>query len=124
MSYCPKCDTKIRAEMSFCPKCGEPLKVVQPTAEAMPPTPYRAEKAEKREKGEKEERYEKREYEYVGPLTGGLFLMLVGLIFYFMVTASLRWETAGALFFIVLGIIIMVGAIYGVTVAARRHPKP
>ena len=139
MSYCPKCGSKVREGMNFCPKCGVSLKIVQPPAEAAPPTPpptpYRAEKAEKREKEEKgekgerreerekEEKREMREFAYVAPLIGGLFLIFVGLIFYFVVTTSFRWEVAGALFFIIIGIMIIVGVAYGVMMAARRHPK-
>jgi len=132
MSYCSKCGAKVREEMSFCPKCGTPLKVVQPPVEAVPTVPQRVEKAEKREerekeekheKTEKEERYEKREFGYIGPLVGGFILLFVGLIFYLIVTASLRWEVAWAFFFIVIGIVIIVGAVYAATMAAKRHPE-
>jgi len=132
MSYCPKCGTKVREEMSFCPKCGASLKIEQRPAEEVSPAPYRAEKAEKPEKEEKEERhekrekeekYERREYGYLGPLIGGLFLLFVGFIFYLIVTASLRLEAVWAFFFVTLGIIIIVGAVYAAMTATRRHPK-
>jgi len=132
MPYCPKCGTKVREEMNFCPKCGAPLKVEQVPAAAAPPAPIRVEKAEKHEKREKEEKHEKREKEekyerrelsFVGPLVGGLFLMFVGYMFYLSVTVSLRWEAVWALFFIVIGIIVIVGAVYAAVTAARRHPR-
>ena len=143
MSYCPKCGSKVREEMNFCPKCGTSLKVAQPPVEAaplppaqpLPPSaPYRAEKAERREKeekeekhekqekGEKEERYEIRELSYAGPLIGGLFLVLVGFFFYLSVTGTLRLEAFGAFFLVLIGIVIIVGAIYAAMTASRRHP--
>lgn len=133
MSYCPKCGTKVSEEMSFCPKCGAALKVEQPPAEA-PPAPYRAEKAEKhekREKGEKEERekrekaekHEKREFGYVGSLVGGLILIFIGLMFYLALTTSINWAAAGAFMVIIIGILIIAGAVYAAVMASRRHPK-
>jgi len=132
MSYCPKCGSKVREEMKFCPKCGAPLKVEVAPPEAVSPPPYRAEKAEKREKEEKEERpekmekgerYEMRQFAWIGPFAGGLILIFLGLAFYLTLTASLRLETAGALFFVLIGVVIIVGAIYAATVATRRHPQ-
>lgn len=122
MPYCQKCGTEVREEMAFCPKCGAPLRVEGPPVEV-------AEKAEKREKGEKEEKrettekYEKREFGVIGPLIGGLILIFLGLIFYLQITGLLGREFALALFFIIIGIIIIVGSIYGVTMAKRRHPR-
>jgi len=117
--------------MTFCPKCGAPLKVKQPPAEALPQEPYRVERPEKHEKEEKErhekmekeERYERRELEYMGSLIGGLVLMFFGLMFYLTLTSSLRWETAWAFFFVIIGIVIIVGAVYAAMKAARRHPQ-
>jgi len=131
MSYCPKCGSKVRAEMSFCPKCGASLKAEQAPAPTVPPVPYRAEKAEKSEKGEKEERpekvegerYEIQRFAWIGPLIGGLILIFAGLTFYVAVTASFRWEVIGALSFIIIGIVIIVGAVYAAMVATRRHPQ-
>lgn len=129
MPYCPKCGAKVDEEMAFCPKCGAALKVEHPTAEATPPTPSRAEKAEKqekeekREKEEKAEKYEKREFGVTGPLIGGLILIFLGLIFYLQVTGVLRGDVAFALFLIIVGILIIVGALYAARTAARRHPS-
>jgi len=137
MSYCPKCGTKVLEEMSFCPKCGAALKVEQPPAEAAPPAPYRAEKAEKHEKREKEEKeerekkektekHEKREFGwwwYIGLLVGGLILICLGLMFYLAVTASISWGFAGALFFVIMGIIIIAGVAYAAMMATRKHPE-
>ncbi len=139
MSLCPKCGSKIREEMNFCPKCGASLKVEQaaapvPAPTAPAPSPVRVEKEEKREKQEKEEkgerpermekgeRYEKREYAFVGPLIGGIILIFIGLGLYLILTSGIAWETVGALFFVMIGIVIIAGAVYAATQAARRHP--
>lgn len=128
MSYCPKCGTEVSEEMAFCPKCGAPLKAEKPSIEA-PPTGYRSEKAEKaekaekhekQEKGEKTEKHETREFGFIGSLIGGLILIFFGLMSYLQVTGFLGKEVVGALFLILIGIIIIIGAIY----AARRHPRP
>ena len=139
MSYCPKCGSKVREGMNFCPKCGTVLKAEQLPAEttaapAPAPMPYRAEKAERHEKEEKEEKHEKQEKEekgerreirqlsYVGPLIGGVFLILFGFFLYLSVTGVLRLETFGAFFLVLIGVVIIVGAIYAAMTASRRHP--
>ncbi len=132
MSYCPKCGAKVLEEMAYCPKCGAPLKVEKPPTEAAPPARYRpekaekGEKAEKREKEEKEEKtekHEKREFGVIGPLIGGLILIFVGLMFYLAVTGYLRWQTIWPLFLVIIGIIIIIGAVYAAMTATRRNPK-
>lgn len=124
MPYCPKCGTKVSEETSFCPKCGTALKIERAPAPAAPPAPYRSEKAEKREKEEKEmwrEKKEKREYGYIGPLIGGFILIALGLMFFLAIT----WgrEVAWAFFLVIIGIIVIVGAVYAAMIAARRHPQ-
>jgi len=135
MPDCPKCGTKVREEMNFCPKCGTSLKAAQPqveattltSAEAQPtmPTPVsvRIEKQEKHEKEERWERHEKQESGYMGPLMGGFVLIVIGFIFYLLVTVTVRWEAVGALFFVLLGLIVIIGAVYAAMMAARRHPQ-
>jgi uncharacterized membrane protein YvbJ len=136
MSYCPKCGAKTREEMNFCPKCGTTLKAEKVAAAATttaPPTTQhvkveKEEKHEKEEKGEKNEpekgeRYEKRESAFIGPLVGGFILIFAGLAFYAMVTGMFSWQTVGAFFFVVIGIIVIAGAVYAATMASRRHPR-
>jgi transcription initiation factor TFIIIB Brf1 subunit/transcription initiation factor TFIIB len=128
LSYCPKCGNKIEEDMVFCPKCGASLKGEQT---AVPPRPvtYRHEKEEKHEKhekeekGEKAEKHEKGEYAFIDPLIGGLILIFIGLSAYLSMTGMVQSRVWGALFFIAVGLIIIVGVIYGAVLASRRHPK-
>ena len=122
MQYCPKCGSKIGEEMTFCPKCGAPLKGQQSSVEAR--TAYRRdEKAEKGEKHEKTEKREKREYGFLGPLIGGLILIFIGTAAYVEITKMYDSRVIWAFFLVLIGILVVVGAAYGFTMAARRHPK-
>lgn len=130
MPFCQKCGSEVSGEMAFCPKCGAALKFEKSPLKAAPvPVPSRGEKAEKREKeektekGEKTEKQEKREFGIIGPLAGGLILIFVGFLFYLAVTGYLERQIIWPLLLIVVGAIILVGVIYGVMTAAKRHPK-
>jgi uncharacterized membrane protein YvbJ len=126
MSYCPKCGNKIDEDMVFCPKCGASLKGGQTSAVTTRPREYRHEKEEKREKhekGEKAEKHEKREHLFIGWVIGGLIMILIGLAAYLEITPGVNREMMRAWLFIAVGVMIIVGAIYGATMAARRHPK-
>jgi len=131
MSYCPKCGAKTREEMSFCPKCGTSLKEEKAATTAPPTTTppatqhVKVEKEEKEEKNEaeKRERHPRREFDFMGPLVGGFVLIFAGFAFYTILTGMFSWQTVGALFFVVIGIIVIVGAVYAATMASRRHPR-
>jgi len=131
MSYCPKCGSKVDEEMTFCPKCGASLKV-EKVATATPetrPTTYRRdekteEKSEKHEKREKQEKHEKREYGFIGPLIGGVILLFIGLAIYLPTAVpGYNVNVVWALFFVLIGLLVIVGGVYGVIVAGRRHPR-
>lgn len=130
MPECKKCGSKVEEGMSFCPKCGAPLKAEAVSAEQ--PTATTRRKSEKEEKGEKHEKeksekHEKGEYAYIGPLIGGIILIVIGLASYFEVTGVLDARIRGimwALFIIVIGILIIFGAFYYTMIAKKRHPKP
>lgn len=115
--------------MSFCPKCGAPLnveKVASVTPETIPT--YRRdekteEKSEKQEKQEKGEKHEKHEYGWMGPLIGGVILLFIGAALYLNATGSYDVAVLWALFFVLIGVLIIVGGIYGVVMAGRRHPR-
>jgi len=142
MAECEKCGTKVKEDMSFCPNCGAPLKKAdtsapQSSAPPQPPTPqpqpyYRYEKQEKREKqekqekGEKREKHEKGEYGWIGPFVAGIALIFIGLISYFEVTGILTQTTQQilwAFFIIMIGLLLIFGAIYAMTTARRRYPR-
>jgi len=126
MSYCPKCGNKIDENMMFCPKCGAALKKTPPSTETAPRTVvYRNEKNEKdekHEKGEKTEKHEKRVYGFMGPLIGGLILILIGLTAYLELVNMVERRMLGALFFVIVGVAIIIGVAYGATLARKRHP--
>lgn len=133
MSECKKCGAKVEEDMSFCPKCGAPLKVEAVSA-GQPPTAQRPkgekeEKHEKQEKHEKEktEKHEKKEYAFIGPLIGGIILIIIGLTSYLEVTGVFDMRTRGmmwALFIIIVGVLIIFGAFYYTMMARKKYPKP
>jgi len=127
MSYCPKCGNNINEDMTFCPKCGAALRAAQTSTEPVQRTVVirrneKEEKSEKQEKGEKTEKHEKKVYGFIGPLIGGLILILIGLTAYLELTDMFDRKMLGALVFIVIGVAIIIGAIYGATSARKRHP--
>jgi uncharacterized membrane protein YvbJ len=128
LSYCPKCGAKLEEEVSFCPKCGAPVKMAQTTAETRPTTPQRGEKSEKSEKAEKHEKGEKgekHELGFLGPLIGGLILIFLGVAAFVGMSYpnyDLRW--VWAFFLLLIGVMIIVAAIYVAAVLGKRHPKP
>jgi hypothetical protein len=134
MSYCPKCGNKVDETMTFCPKCGAPLKVEAPVqaAPTPAPAPRRGEKAEKGEKQEKQEKqepekgekHEKGEFGFVGWLVGGLILILIGFFALLRFAGYLTSGTSWALVLLIVGVIIIIGAVYLTTMARKRYPPP
>jgi cation transport ATPase len=142
MVECEKCGANVKEDMSFCPNCGAPLKKAvasapqsstPPQAPTPQPEPYyryekeeKREKQEKQEKGEKREKHEKGEYGWIGPFVAGIALIFIGLISYFEVTGILTQTTQqilGAFFIIIIGLLLIFGAIYAMTTARRRYPR-
>ncbi len=134
MSYCPKCGNKVEETMAFCPHCGTALKVTAATGQPVPAPsrPYRRqEKAEKNEKQEKNqpqekgEKQEKSERGFVGFLIGGLILITIGIFSLLELNGS--YFSSGqdlAVMLFIIGIIIIIGAVY-VAMTARKHfPAP
>jgi len=122
MPYCPKCGAEVSEEINFCPKCGASLGPLPPRMRME--KEEKSEKREKREKSEKAEKYEKREYGYIGPLIGGLILIVVGLMAYLHTISPMSARNWGPILLIAVGVIILVVATYAATTAAKRHPKP
>jgi hypothetical protein len=107
MSFCPKCGNKIDDTMTFCPKCGTPLKEV-------PPTHHEHEKGGKPEK---------LEHGFLPYLLGGIILIVVGLFSVLQISGALpdSGQNWAVLLFIV-GIIIIIGAIY-TTLLTKKYPR-
>ncbi|HVP41185.1 MAG TPA: zinc-ribbon domain-containing protein [Candidatus Krumholzibacteriaceae bacterium] len=139
MPYCPKCGNEVSEEMEFCPKCGAALKGEQPRdvekwgkefGERMAQRGREfgermSEHARRRaDRYEKTEVHEKHEFAFIGPLIGGLILIFLGLMFYLQVTGSLNVIIVGAIFFVVIGVIIIAAGIFAATMTRRRHPAP
>ena len=135
MPSCPKCNSRVTEAMSFCPTCGASLKAAPapaPAAAPAPPAPpvrrekeekgEKDEKGEKAEKGEKGEKHEKQTFGPLGPVVFGVVLIMLGLLFYLRMTGWMAEPTLWAYFFVAIGIVIILAAIYGAMMAARRHP--
>ncbi len=134
MSYCPKCGNKVDETMAFCPRCGASLRGAVPgQAGPVPPPTYRRRRDEKSEKGEKREKQEpekgekqeKGEYGYIGWLIGGLILILIGLFSILRISRIIPTnEGSWAIMLLLIGVIIIVAAVYLTTMARKRHPAP
>jgi cation transport ATPase len=130
MSYCPKCGNKVEENMTFCPRCGAPLKAEAPVQAPVAPAPQRGEKAEKGEKQEKHEKqepekgekHEKGEHGFIGWLIGGIILIIIGFLallrFGGYLASGLEW----ALFLLIVGVMVIIAAVYLTTMARRRYP--
>jgi len=128
LPFCPKCGLKTEEGVAFCPNCGASLKgePAGPLRED-----WRASRREWRdgrreqrraEKAEKGEKYEKREYGFFGPMIGGIILVLLGLFIYLQILGYPIWQFAGSATLIMLGVLIVIGAILAGSTARRRQP--
>jgi Flp pilus assembly protein TadB len=132
MSYCPKCGNKVDETMTFCPRCGASLKVEAPVQAAPAPMPRRQEKSEKNEKQEKHEKqepekgekHEKGEYGFIGWLIGGLILIIIGFLALLRITGYLTGGMDVAFVFLIIGVIVIIAAVYLSSMARRRYPPP
>ena len=136
MPYCHKCGSEVKEEDTFCPQCGTNLKAEVPTPPPQPAEPYRSEKGEKQEKNEKNEKqektekseqhekYEKQGYNVLGPLVGGIILIIIGFSFYLAVTGAINFSSFFPIFLIIIGAIIILGVVIGAIMANKRNPAP
>jgi uncharacterized membrane protein YvbJ len=128
MSYCPKCGNKVDETMTFCPRCGASLKME--AAGPSPPKPvYRDAKSEKGEKNEKNEpekreKHEKGEFGFIGWLIGGIVIIIIGVTAYLRAIGYLTHPIEGAVTLLIIGIAIIVIAIWLSTRARKRYPPP
>jgi hypothetical protein len=127
MVYCPKCGNEVDEAMAFCPRCGAPLKAA-PVQEA--PVLQRSEKAEKGEKQEKQEKqepekgekHEKGQYGFVGWLVGGLILIIIGFFALLQISNIISSGIMWAVVLLVLGVIVIITAVYFASMARKRYP--
>ena len=136
LPYCQKCGNKVDETMTFCPRCGASLKDQAVSGQATPPAYRRRnekdEKNEKKEKNEKREKqepekgekHEKGEYGFVGFLIGGLVLIIIGLFSLLRFTGIFTSVHSVAMMFLVIGVIIIIAAVYLTIVARKRFPHP
>ncbi len=135
MPNCPKCNSKVTEAMSFCPTCGASLKATPPPAPAPAPAPQappvrqekqekqeKGEKGEKQEKNEKGEKHEKQGVGLLGPIIGGIVLIMLGIMAYLSIAQPSIQPMLGAYFLVIIGIVVIIAAIYGAMIATRRHP--
>jgi uncharacterized membrane protein YvbJ len=107
MVYCHNCGTKNEDDAEFCSKCGEPLKDVRD---------YDDERYHRRH--HRDDRYYRQRQEcfglphgnIIGPLIGGIILILIGVSAF---TGFEIWQYFWQVIVIILGVLIIVGAIYG-----------
>jgi len=129
MVYCPKCGNEVDEVMAFCTRCGAPLKAEAPIQAA--PVRQRSEKAEKGEKQEKQEKQEpekgekneKGEYGFVGWLVGGVILILIGFFALLQISNIITSGTGWALVLLIIGVIVIIAAVYFATRARKRYPS-
>jgi hypothetical protein len=130
MSYCPKCGNKVDETMTFCPRCGAALKMESSARPAPPLTYRRDEKSEKGEKNEKNqhnekgEKHEKGEFGFVGWLIGGIIVIVIGILAFARATGYLNQPIESAVTLLIIGIAVIIVAVYLSTMARRRSPAP
>ncbi|XHH07861.1 MAG: zinc-ribbon domain-containing protein [Candidatus Bathyarchaeia archaeon] len=125
MPYCPKCGNLVDENMTFCPRCGAPLKS-QAAPQAQPPR--RDEKQEKNEKNqdnEKREKQEKGEHGgFIGYLIGGLVLIIIGVFSLLSISGIIASPFTGAFILVLIGVVIIIAAVYAAIMARKRSPRP
>jgi hypothetical protein len=112
--------------MVFCPKCGASLKAESQSGQGGDWWQQRRMWRDQRRAARNqyraqvwEEKYGDREYGFIGPLVGGLILIVLGFVFYLAVTSSLNWQAAGAIFFVFLGLVVLVGGLFAYSMRKR-----
>jgi hypothetical protein len=133
MSYCPKCGNQVDQTMTFCPRCGASLKMEASTI-PVAPAPFRtSQRNEKNEKGEKHEKnqpnekgekHEKGEFGFIGWLIGGIIIIVIGIFAYARAVGFITSPVENALVLLIIGIAVILVAVWLSTMARRRSPAP
>ncbi len=123
MVNCPKCGAEITADMAYCPNCGASLQA-EPSYTRRDWRRERRERRrnEKEEKNEKDEQYEKGGRSYIGPLIGGIILVLIGLSSALSILGYQIWNLTWPVVIVVIGVIIIISAL--ARTARRTNPQP
>ena len=138
MSYCPKCGNEVNENMVFCIGCGASLKTSstdQPgQSSPTPAQPIRSdERSENNEKQKnqqqptKGEKQTKGEAGFIVYLIGGLILITLGIFSVLEISGYFNSADSGqswAIMLLIIGVIIIVGAIYVFVFARKRAPIP
>ena len=137
MPYCHKCGSEVKKENSFCPQCGATLTgIPEPSISPVPQIHEKEEnfekqekhekneKQEKMEKSEQQEKYEKQELGILGPLIGGIILIIVGFMFYLTVSGAINLRSLLPFFLIIIGAIVLLGVGLGAVMARAKNPRP
>lgn len=120
--FCHRCGAALPAGATFCPSCGTAVALAPSAAQAGPapapsPVPRHYEKQEKHEKHEKHEKNEKHEKgrggDLAGAITGGLILILLGLLLYYSTvgTTVITYGNFWQYFLIGVGVILIISGI-------------
>jgi len=118
MPYCPKCGKEVVEGTNFCPNCGADVRPERP-----PTRPARIEKREKEEKAEKKEKAEKEEVSPAAPLIGGI-LIFVGITYFLSAAGLVTLRDLWPFLLLLLGVAIVLAAIYAGVIALKRTPQP
>ena len=76
------------------------------------------------EKGKQQEKYEKQEFGILGPLSGGVILIIVGFILYHIVSGVINLRSLFPVFLLIIGAIVILGVVIGVVMARGKNPRP
>ncbi len=124
--FCHRCGTALPAGATFCPRCGTPVASTSAPPGPAPPTAPSAPAWERRrERHEKNEKNDKgRGGDLAGALTGGLVLVLIGVLFYLAQTnaAPVNWGNWIWYFLIGMGCILIIQGV--IRSASRGHFYP
>lgn len=120
--YCHRCGAVLPQSAAFCPACGTSVAVGPTAGGQVPPSGpaaprydryERHEKHEKQEKHEKREKQEKGRGDLAGAITGGLILILLGILLYYATlgTTAITFGNFWQYFIIGVGVILVIQGI-------------
>ncbi len=121
--FCHKCGASLPPAAVFCPACGTPVTAGSTAGGPTPPAAPAARRYERHEKQEKQEKHEKNEKgekqekgrggDLAGAITGGLILILLGILLYYATlgTTVITFGNFWQYFIVGVGVILVVQGI-------------